>query len=113
MSGPLFVDSVGQITAPGVAAIDVKTPLVIEGVPNGKMLFAGQFAWGPANEVYEPTDAADLLATYEPAGSRRTSTGYRALMKRRALSLAIVPVLVLYLVFSRQLIRGITAGAVK
>ncbi|MCE2737342.1 MAG: carbohydrate ABC transporter permease [Rhodobacter sp.] len=30
-----------------------------------------------------------------------------------ALSLAILPVLVLYLVFSRQLIRGITAGAVK
>jgi raffinose/stachyose/melibiose transport system permease protein len=30
-----------------------------------------------------------------------------------ALSLAIVPVLILYLIFSRQLIRGITAGAVK
>lgn len=30
-----------------------------------------------------------------------------------ALSLAILPVLALYLVFSRQLIRGITAGAVK
>ena len=30
-----------------------------------------------------------------------------------ALSLAIVPVLVLYLIFSRQLIRGLTAGAVK
>ena len=30
-----------------------------------------------------------------------------------ALALAIAPVLVLYLVFSRQLIRGITAGAVK
>ena len=30
-----------------------------------------------------------------------------------ALTLAIVPVLVLYLLFSRQLIRGITAGAVK
>ena len=30
-----------------------------------------------------------------------------------ALSLAILPVLVLYMVFSRQLIRGITAGAVK
>ncbi|WP_029076234.1 carbohydrate ABC transporter permease [Kaistia adipata] len=29
------------------------------------------------------------------------------------LSLAIMPVLVLYLIFSRQLIRGITAGAVK
>ena len=31
----------------------------------------------------------------------------------QALSLAIVPVLILYLIFSRQLIRGITAGAVK
>ncbi|OJF94968.1 carbohydrate ABC transporter permease [Pararhizobium antarcticum] len=30
-----------------------------------------------------------------------------------ALSLAILPVLVLYIIFSRQLIRGITAGAVK
>jgi len=30
-----------------------------------------------------------------------------------ALTLAILPVLVLYLLFSRQLIRGITAGAVK
>ena len=30
-----------------------------------------------------------------------------------ALSLAILPVLVLYIAFSRQLIRGITAGAVK
>ena len=30
-----------------------------------------------------------------------------------ALSIAIIPVLVLYVVFSRQLIRGLTAGAVK
>lgn len=30
-----------------------------------------------------------------------------------ALSLAILPVMILYLIFSRQLIRGITAGAVK
>ena len=30
-----------------------------------------------------------------------------------ALALAIVPVLILYLIFSRQLIRGITSGAVK
>jgi raffinose/stachyose/melibiose transport system permease protein len=30
-----------------------------------------------------------------------------------ALSLAIVPVLALYFLFSRQLIRGLTAGAVK
>ena len=30
-----------------------------------------------------------------------------------ALSLAIIPVLILYMIFSKQLIRGITAGAVK
>ena len=30
-----------------------------------------------------------------------------------ALSMAILPVLVLYVIFSRQLIRGITSGAVK
>ena len=30
-----------------------------------------------------------------------------------ALALAIIPVLLLYLIFSRQLIRGITSGAVK
>ena len=30
-----------------------------------------------------------------------------------ALSLAIMPVLILYVIFSRQLIRGITSGAVK
>ena len=30
-----------------------------------------------------------------------------------ALTLAIIPVLILYLIFSRQLIRGITAGAIK
>lgn len=30
-----------------------------------------------------------------------------------AMALAIIPVLILYLIFSRQLIRGITAGAVK
>jgi raffinose/stachyose/melibiose transport system permease protein len=30
-----------------------------------------------------------------------------------SLSLAIVPVFILYIIFSRQLIRGITAGAVK
>ncbi|EAQ65554.1 sugar ABC transporter, permease protein, partial [Marinomonas sp. MED121] len=30
-----------------------------------------------------------------------------------ALTMAIVPVLVLYTIFSRQLIRGLTSGAVK
>lgn len=93
MSGPLFVDSIGQITSPGVAAVDVQAPLVIEGVPNGKMLIAGQFGWGPPNVVYEPTDGADFLSTFEPAGSPRSSSGYRALMRRKRLALAVVRVL--------------------
>ncbi len=38
-------------------------------------------------------------------------TDWNAVLAR--LSLAIFPVLVLYVLFSRQLIRGITAGAVK
>ncbi len=38
-------------------------------------------------------------------------TNWNAVLAAR--SLAIVPVLILYLIFSRQLIRGITAGAVK
>jgi raffinose/stachyose/melibiose transport system permease protein len=38
-------------------------------------------------------------------------TNYNAVLA--ALSLAIVPVIVLYVIFSRQLIRGITSGAMK
>jgi raffinose/stachyose/melibiose transport system permease protein len=30
-----------------------------------------------------------------------------------SLTLAMIPILILYVIFSRQLIRGITAGAVK
>ena len=30
-----------------------------------------------------------------------------------SLTMAIVPILILYLIFSRQLIRGLTSGAVK
>ena len=30
-----------------------------------------------------------------------------------SLSLAIIPILILYMIFSRQLIRGLTSGAVK
>ncbi|GAG99846.1 unnamed protein product, partial [marine sediment metagenome] len=30
-----------------------------------------------------------------------------------SLTLAMIPVLILYIIFSRQLIRGITSGAVK
>ena len=41
----------------------------------------------------------------------RVDTDWNAVLS--ALSMAILPVLILYVIFSRQLIRGITSGAVK
>ena len=55
----------------------------------------GEDAHQPAEEVQDPVPPGTIL---EVNGQ---------------VPLAILPVLVLYLVFSRQLIRGITAGAVK
>ncbi len=43
--------------------------------------------------------------------SASSSTDWNAVLA--ALSMAILPVLILYVIFSRQLIRGITSGAVK
>mgnify|MGYP000016315537 CR=1 FL=1 len=58
-----------------------------------------------AGTVYPGNVATVDDAYFDASGLRKD--------RLAALSLAIVPVLVLYLVFSRQLIRGITAGAVK
>lgn len=93
MAGPLFVSSIGDITSPGVQAVEVKAPTIIQGVSNGKILYAGQFGWGPTGEVYEPLSTPDLLSTYEPAGSPRSSTGYLALSRCRGLAIAIYRVL--------------------
>lgn len=89
MSGPLFVDSIGGLTTPGVGAVDVQAPVVIAGVPNGKIAIAAQFEWGPINVVYQPVDTSDFLNTYAPPGSARQSSGYRALMRRKGLALAV------------------------
>lgn len=89
MSGPLFVASEGQIQSPGVAAVEVQAPTLIDGIPNGRIGLVGQFGWGPANQVYEPADSADFLATFEPPGSPRSSSGYHQVMRRAGLSLAI------------------------
>lgn len=93
MSGALFVSDPGSIQSPGVYAVEVQPPILIEGIPNGKMGYVGQFNWGPVNAVYEPLDTADFLMTYAPPGSSRTSSGYQGLMKHKGLSLAVVRVL--------------------
>lgn len=77
-----FINAPGDVVRPGVYAIKQAPPRIIRGASLGYVALAGQFAWGPDGSAYLPDSADDLLATYEPKGSPRTSTGYYALMQR-------------------------------
>ena len=65
--------------------------------------------WFPL--ILAPAEATKTITLGTQVFIGQFVTNWNAVLA--ALSLAILPVLVLYLVFSRQLIRGITAGAVK
>ncbi len=65
--------------------------------------------WFPL--ILAPAEATKTVTLGAQVFIGQFVTNWNAILS--ALSLAIVPVLVLYLIFSRQLIRGITAGAVK
>lgn len=65
--------------------------------------------WFPL--ILAPSEATKTITLGSQVFIGQFVTNWNAVLA--ALSLAILPVLVLYLVFSRQLIRGITAGAVK
>lgn len=65
--------------------------------------------WFPL--ILAPSEATKTLTLGSQVFIGQFVTNWNAVLA--ALSLAILPVLVLYLIFSRQLIRGITAGAVK
>ena len=65
--------------------------------------------WFPL--ILAPSEATKTITLGSQVFIGQFVTNWNAVLA--ALSLAIVPVLVLYLIFSRQLIRGITAGAVK
>ncbi|GGO37557.1 sugar ABC transporter permease [Gemmobacter aquaticus] len=65
--------------------------------------------WFPL--ILAPSEATKTVTLGAQVFIGQFVTNWNAVLA--ALSLAILPVLVLYLVFSRQLIRGITAGAVK
>jgi hypothetical protein len=89
----LFITSPSDAEFAGVYAVEISPPKVVEGVSRGYIGFVGQFAWGPHNEVYTPEDTQDFFNVYEPAGSPRSSSGYRALMKRKRLAIKVVRVL--------------------
>lgn len=65
--------------------------------------------WFPL--ILAPSEATKTVTLGAQVFIGQFVTNWNAVLA--ALALAIVPVLVLYLIFSRQLIRGITSGAVK
>ena len=65
--------------------------------------------WFPL--ILAPSEATKTIALGAQMFIGQYVTNWNAVLA--ALSLAILPVLILYLIFSRQLIRGITSGAVK
>ncbi|WP_312414261.1 carbohydrate ABC transporter permease [Shinella sp.] len=65
--------------------------------------------WFPL--ILAPSEATKTVTLGSQLFIGQFVTNWNAVLA--ALSLAILPVIVLYLVFSRQLIRGITSGAVK
>ncbi|BCP54489.1 ABC transporter permease [Kaistia sp. 32K] len=65
--------------------------------------------WFPL--ILAPSEATKTVTLGAQMFIGQYVTNWNAVLS--TLSLAILPVLVLYLIFSRQLIRGITAGAVK
>lgn len=97
----LFVDSLDLTRAPGAYAIEVAPPVTIEGQVIGYLGIAFAGEWGPVNVVTEPSGSAEFLAMYFPKGSPHTSTGYRALMRRKRLPLRPV----------RLLLNGVKASS--
>jgi raffinose/stachyose/melibiose transport system permease protein len=65
--------------------------------------------WFPL--ILAPSEATKTITLGAQLFIGQYVTNWNAVLA--ALSLAILPVLILYLIFSRQLIRGITSGAVK
>ena len=65
--------------------------------------------WFPL--ILAPAEATKTITLGSQVFIGQFVTNWNAVLA--ALSLAIIPVMGIYLVFSRQLIRGITAGAVK
>ena len=65
--------------------------------------------WFPL--ILAPSEATKTLTLGSQVFIGQFATDWNAVLS--ALSMAILPVLILYVIFSRQLIRGITSGAVK
>lgn len=94
----IFVRLVLPLVRPAVATVAVFTMIPI-----------WNDLWFPL--IVAPGEATKTVTLGAQVFIGQFVTNWNAVLS--ALTLAVLPVLVLYLMFSRQLIRGITAGAVK
>lgn len=89
----LFQQTPSAVTRSGVFAIEVVPPRIIRGVSLGYVGLVAAFAWGPiSGAAYKPDSGDDLIKTYEPAGSPRSSKGYYAIKNRLSTPWAIAGV---------------------
>ncbi|TPE52988.1 carbohydrate ABC transporter permease [Amaricoccus solimangrovi] len=94
----IFFRLVLPLTRPAMATVAVFTMIPI-----------WNDLWFPL--ILAPSEATKTVTLGAQVFIGQFVTNWNAVLA--ALSLAILPVLILYLIFSRQLIRGITSGAVK
>jgi hypothetical protein len=106
----LFVDAISDIQQPGVFALELASPLVVEGIPNGYIGYSFQAPWGPVKTAYLPTSQGDMIATYFPPGSPHTSTGYYGIVRRKKFNSVMVRVLGGSAGLLPPIITGITHG---
>jgi hypothetical protein len=79
----LFILSTAEADQPGVYALEIAPPRFIAGASSGYIGLVAQFSWGPDEVVVTPESPQQFLDLFEPAGSPRTSTGYRATIGRK------------------------------
>ncbi|MHC2219247.1 carbohydrate ABC transporter permease [Rhizobium leguminosarum] len=94
----IFFRLVLQLVRPAMATVAVFTMIPI-----------WNDLWFPL--ILAPSEATKTVTLGSQIFIGQFVTNWNAVLA--ALSLAILPILVLYVIFSRQLIRGITSGAVK
>lgn len=104
----LFVNAISNIQQPGVFAIETASPLVVEGIPNGFIGYCFQSLWGPVQTAYLPSSQGDLIATFFPAGSPHTSTGYYGIVRRKKFNAVMVRVLGGAIGLQPPIITGVT-----
>ena len=73
---PLYVTSMSTVSRHGVFPIERIPPTSITPSGTGIACIVGQFPWGPAHTIYQPTSVGDFRNTFAPPGFTRTGSAY-------------------------------------